>query len=136
MEVRTSTLSGYARFWFLAKLRRWRRGTLRYAEEQAQIEGWLALIGAGARHSPAVALEIAECARLIKGYGDTLKRGLQNYRTIEALVIQPLMAEGDAARTADAIASARVAALQDPEGETLARCIADIRRHPVALAAE
>jgi len=30
-----------------------------------------------------VAREIAECARLIKGYGDTLKRGNENYRTIE-----------------------------------------------------
>jgi indolepyruvate ferredoxin oxidoreductase beta subunit len=91
-----------------------------------------------ARMSGAVALEVAECARLIKGYGDTFKRGLANYRTIEAQVIRPAIGGAYApAVTADAIASARAAALHDPEGETLARCIAEIRARPaMAIAAE
>jgi hypothetical protein len=34
------------------------------------------------------------------------------------------------ARGIDAVASARTAALLDPEGEGLARCLADIERSP------
>jgi indolepyruvate ferredoxin oxidoreductase beta subunit len=75
---------------------------------------------------------------LIKGYGDTHARGVANYRRIEAAVVRPLLDErAPATLIADAIASARTAALQDPEGETLARCIADIeRRRAYAVAAE
>jgi hypothetical protein len=41
------------------------------------------------------------------------------------------------ARGIDAIASARTAALVDPEGEGLARCLADIERSPdLGIAAE
>src|SRR5262249_23600858 len=101
-------------------------------------EAWLALIGAGAAKSTALALEIVECARLIKGYGDTWKRGAVNYASIEARVIRPVLA-GDIplARGIDAIASARTAALLDPEGEALGRCLADIERGPgLGIAAE
>ena len=44
---------------------------LPFQEEQRAIEAWLALIVEAARLSGELALEIAECARLIKGYGDT-----------------------------------------------------------------
>ena len=72
-----------------------------------------------------IAIEIAECARLIKGYGDTHARGSANYRTIEERVILPILGGQIAPqRAADAIASARTAALVDPEGEGLAKCLA------------
>jgi indolepyruvate ferredoxin oxidoreductase beta subunit len=133
MEVTTTSLNGYLRFWALAKLRRWRRGTSRYHNEQQQIESWLGLIVEAARLSPALAAEIAECARLIKGYGDTHKRGTDNYAAIEARVIRPVLAGRIPVEAGiDAIASARMAALVDPEGESLARCLADIERQ-VAL---
>ena len=124
MQVQTTAVGGYLRFWLLAKLRRWRPRSHRYAEEQAQIESWLALIEAGAARSAELALEIAECARLIKGYGDTHKRGLANYGQIEQQVIRPALAGATpAALAADAIASARAAALADPDGEALTRCL-------------
>jgi indolepyruvate ferredoxin oxidoreductase beta subunit len=64
---------------------------------------------------------------LIKGYGDTLKRGAANYATIERQVIQPVLAGTiPLPRGVDAVASARVAALADPEGESLAKCLAEI----------
>jgi len=59
----------------------------RYAQEQAAIEQWLGLIAQAARASADVAIEVAECARLVKGYGDTWQRGVANYQTIEAQVI-------------------------------------------------
>jgi indolepyruvate ferredoxin oxidoreductase beta subunit len=138
MEVRTTTVSGFLRFWLLAKLRRLRPYTYRYGEEQAAIEGWLALIVAAAKIAPELAVEVAECARLIKGYGDTHKRGVGNYRRIEARVIRPALDGRLSLRQGiDAIASARTAALTDPEGESLARCLDEIERAaPLAIAAE
>jgi indolepyruvate ferredoxin oxidoreductase, beta subunit len=129
MEIKTNSVSGYLRFLLLAQLRRFRPRSYRYSQEQAAIEAWLALIVAAAAKSDALALEIAECARLVKGYGDTLKRGAANYAAIERQVIQRILAGAiPLFRGIDAVASARVAALADPEGETLAKCLAEIAR--------
>jgi len=127
MEINSTSVGGYLRFLMLAKLRRLRPYGHRYAEEQKQIESWLALIAQAAPLSAEFALEVAECARLIKGYGDTHARGLANYATIEARAIRPALA-GDIplARATDAIASARTAALVDPDGESLAKCLAEL----------
>ena len=127
MQINSTSISGYLRFLMLAKLRRLRPRGIRFKQEQAQIESWLALIAAAAKHSPALALEVAECARLIKGYGDTHARGLANYAVIEARIIRPALAGAmPTERAADAVASARTAALVDPEGENLAKCLAEI----------
>jgi indolepyruvate ferredoxin oxidoreductase beta subunit len=121
----------------LAKLRRLRPFGYRYKQEQQQIESWLALIREAARKSPQLALEVAECARLIKGYGDTHARGLANYRAIETRVIRPALAgEIAPARACDALANARTAALVDPEGEGLAKCLAEIDAPAMHIAAE
>src|SRR5262249_61256651 len=88
----TAHLSGFLRFWLLAKLRGWRPKSYRYQQEQHAIEAWLRLVDEAARLSSDLALEVAECARLIKGYGDTLKRGSANYRLIEARIIRPTLA--------------------------------------------
>ena len=67
-----------------------------------------------------LALEVAECARLIKGYGDTSKRGSANYRLIETRIIDPVLGgRMPTARGLDAIASARAAALADPDVELI-----------------
>jgi indolepyruvate ferredoxin oxidoreductase, beta subunit len=127
MEINSTSISGYLCFLMLAKLRGVRPFGHRYAEEQVQIQAWLGLIVEAARQSAELGLEVAECARLIKGYGDTYARGLSNYRTIEARLIRPALAGHiPQERAADAIASARTAALVDPEGESLAKCLAQI----------
>jgi indolepyruvate ferredoxin oxidoreductase, beta subunit len=138
MQVNTTSISGYLRFLMLAKLRWLRPLGYRYKEEQKAIQSWLALIVEAAKHSTELALEIAECARLIKGYGDTHARGSANYAAIEARVIAPALAGRlPVARAADAIASARTAALADPDGESLSQCLAEIEgRGSLAMAAE
>ena len=85
-----------------------------------------------------LAIEVADCARLIKGYGDTWQRGMANYALIEARVIRPVIAGRLAGKIGiDAVASARTAALLDPEGESLERCLKDIEsRTTLPLAAE
>jgi indolepyruvate ferredoxin oxidoreductase beta subunit len=131
-------VTGYLRFWLLARLRRFRPRSHRFAEEQAAIEAWLGLIAEAALRSGELALEVAECARLIKGYGDTHKRGSASYRTIEERVIRPAIAGTmPVPHAIDAIASARAAALADPEGESLTRCLAEIgERAAYRIAAE
>lgn len=127
MHVRTTTILGFARLRLVAGLRWWRPRTFRYVEEQAEIERWLQQIRAASRLGGDLAREIAELARLIKGYGDTYKRGLGNYRRISDEVIAPALAGRLSPRTAaDAVANARVAALADPEGETLSKTLAAI----------
>jgi indolepyruvate ferredoxin oxidoreductase alpha subunit len=138
MAVNTASVSGYARFYVLAKLRGLRPRTWRYQEEQREIEAWLGLIARAAPLAAELAVEIAECARLIKGYGDTHKRGSDNYRVIVAQVIEPALAGRLPVRqAADAIASARTAALLDPEGEALSKCLGELSSPPAhAIAAE
>jgi len=138
MEVNTAALSGFLRFYVLAKLRRLRPRTWRFAQEQREIEGWLGMIARAASLSADLANEIAQCARLIKGYGDTHKRGTGNYRLIVSAIVEPALAGVMPIRQAiDAIASARTAALIDPEGEALSKCLADVSSPPPhAIAAE
>jgi indolepyruvate ferredoxin oxidoreductase alpha subunit len=128
MAVNTTSIFGYLRFHLLARLRGLRPKTYRYRQEQRAIEAWLRMIAQAAPSSTELAIEIAECARLIKGYGDTHKRGSGNYRLIETELMLPALAGGmPARRAAEAIANARTAALLDPEGEALAKCLADIQ---------
>ena len=127
MYVTTTSVFGYLRFWLLAKMRPLRRFMHRYVEEQAQIESWLGMIAKSARLSPLLATEIAECARLIKGYGSTHKRGTQNFQVIEERLIRPVLNGTIGVKDAiDGIASARTAALIDPEGNSLAKCLDEL----------
>lgn len=129
MEVKSTSVLGYLRFWTLAKLRRVRRRTYRYQQEQAAIEAWLAQVRAAGEISADLAREIADCARLIKGYGDTYQLGVANYALIETHLIRPALAGRLAPLHAiDAIASARTAALADPDGTALAQAIAEAER--------
>lgn len=127
MTLPSNRLGGYLRFRLLAGLKPWRRRSHRFAEEQARIEDWLDLIRRGAALEPLLGLEIAECARLIKGYGDTFQRGVQNYQRIRHFLILPALAGAMApGLAAEALMQARIAALKDPEGETLGRTLAAI----------
>jgi indolepyruvate ferredoxin oxidoreductase beta subunit len=127
MEIKSTTISGFLRFRLLAGLQGLRRHSHRFAQEQQAIAAWLDLVAAAAARSAELALEIVACAGLIKGYGDTLKRGCRNYERIVQAVIAPALAGRlPLARAVDAIASARAAALADPDGASLDRCLAEI----------
>jgi indolepyruvate ferredoxin oxidoreductase beta subunit len=118
MHVKTSGVFGYLLVRSLAWLRPWRPHSFRYAEEQALMERWLARVRDAAARSTPLALEVAECARLIKGYGDTHRRGKANFLAImDALVDNP--PTSDPTAQAAAIRKSREAALADPEGKAL-----------------
>jgi indolepyruvate ferredoxin oxidoreductase beta subunit len=122
MHIRTSGLFGYALVRSLAWLRPLRPMSYRYREEQQLIERWLGHVAEAAKRDPGVAREIAECARLIKGYGETHRRGKGNFLAIlDALVENP--ATADPREQAAAIRKAREAALADPEGQALGKTL-------------
>lgn len=113
--VETTNLRWFLTLRMLAKYRRFRRASLRYHEEQARIEQWLALVHDAAIHDIELALEWVRCQRLIKGYGDTFERGLRNFIAIQAAFLA-LPPDG---RTAQWLAQARSKALGDEKGEGL-----------------
>ena len=118
MHIKTSGVFGYLLVRSLAWLKPWRPHSYRYQEEQQLIERWLAHVRDAAARSPGLALEVAQCATLLKGYGETHRRGKANFLAIlDALVENP--ASVDPAAQAKAIAKAREAALADPEGKAL-----------------
>jgi len=120
MHIRTSGFFGYALMRSFAWLRPWRPMSYRYREEQTLIERWLGHIADAARRDPGLALEVAECARLVKGYGETHRRGKANFLAIvDALVENPATAQPR--EQAAAIRKAREAALADPEGQALGK---------------
>ena len=118
MHVKTTSVSGFLMMRFLAWLRPLRPLTSRWHDEQALIGRWLAAIAGAAKRDAGLALEIALCGRLIKGYGETHKRGKGNFlRILDTLVEGGAVADPRA--RAEAIRKAREAALADPEGRKL-----------------
>ncbi|MEE8434762.1 MAG: indolepyruvate oxidoreductase subunit beta family protein [bacterium] len=126
MKVRTDTIAGFLKLWTMARLRWFRPFTFRYQEEQLLIERWLLGVRKAAVMDLAFGLEAALCAKLLKGYGDTYRRGRKNFETIfSALVENPAYAETGngghalAAGAAVRVREAREAALADEDCKTL-----------------
>ncbi|MDC9593901.1 indolepyruvate oxidoreductase subunit beta family protein [Xenorhabdus sp. IM139775] len=113
----TSSIPGYLLLYILAHWRRMRRHTLRFQHETVRIEGWLWRIGVVAKRDPDLALEIAQCQRLIKGYGETHARGLSHFQTLMAIVDHHLHDLSPAS-----LRQLREAALADEQGDQLRAC--------------
>lgn len=130
--VRTTGLRGFAFLWALARLRRWRRGTLRYSEEQARIERWLTSAVNAARTNYALGVEVLRLQRLVKGYSDTHARGLLNMRAVMA-VLPRLADRPDGAAQLRAL---HEAALKDEDARALGAALQrlDAQSAPPALA--
>jgi indolepyruvate ferredoxin oxidoreductase beta subunit len=129
-HVNTAKLSGFLPLFLLARLRPFRRGTLRYRVEQDRIEAWLARLAASTGDYD-LAVEIAECQRLIKGYGDTHARGLKSYEVIMQFVDRGT----GRADLAAAVRRLRSAALADEEGRALESTLRELDPPPRELAA-
>ena len=119
-RIRTNTIAGFLFLYALGGLRRWRRGTLRYAAENARIEDWLGRIERLAPAHYGLAVELARAQRLIKGYGETHERGWRNFSALLAR-IDALAGRADGAAV---MARLQEAALADEEGVTLAKELA------------
>jgi indolepyruvate ferredoxin oxidoreductase beta subunit len=118
---------GFLRLRLLAGLRWWRPRSLKHAEERAWVAEWLALIERVLPLGADAAREVAETARLVKGYAATDARGRQHWARLMREIVAPALA-GALPRDmlADALLQARLAALKDPEGDALDRTLAAI----------
>lgn len=131
LRLNTGGAIGLAAMRLLAALRPLRRRSSRFAAERALIARWAAALDAAFGRSLALAHEIAQAPRLIKGYGDTHARGRGAFeRILEALVESPPMADAD--EQAAAIRRACAAAQADPAGRQLAAALGLPAPEPVA----
>ena len=117
--VKTTSLGGYLQLYVLASLRPMRPRSLRFREENRNIAVWLARIPSLLREDHALALEYAECPRLIKGYGETYALGSRNFSAIMD-ALPHLRGSGDAAARLRAL---REAALADEQGSKLSTAL-------------
>jgi len=121
--IRTTTLRGFLTLYVLASLKGTRRRSLRYANEQAFLEGWLRTIIDTAGRNAALATEIAIARTLVKGYSDTHERGRRNYERLITMLPQ-IETTPDPAAT---LAGLRKAALADDTGEALEAALLGIQ---------
>lgn len=121
-QIRTGTVTGFLMLHMLGGMKRWRRGTLRFQEENARIEQWLGRIERLAATNYALAVELARAQRLVKGYGDTHERGWRNFSSLVDK-LDELASRSDGAAV---FARLQAAALADEEGKALARELAEI----------
>ncbi|MFN3298266.1 DUF6537 domain-containing protein, partial [Caldimonas sp.] len=118
LKIGTHTLGGFLALRVLASLKGLRRRGSRFALEQSLIERWLAGVEQGTRTLWQLGYEIAECGRLIKGYGSTNERGKDNLLHVLDHLATAASFETPEQRAA-AIGAARAAALADDAGKAL-----------------
>ena len=114
-RVTTTSITWFLALYLLASMKRFRRGTLRHANETAHRDAWLARVKAAAAKDYDLAVELVNTRRLIKGYSDTHARGLSKFDRVMAAAAK-LEGRPDAA---DWVRRLREAALKDEEGITL-----------------
>jgi indolepyruvate ferredoxin oxidoreductase beta subunit len=123
-QIQTAHIGGFLLLYAVSRLRRWRRGTLRYRVEQQRIDAWLAhikeLVTKPGGYDAAV--ELAECQRLVKGYSDTHERGVKNY----SLIADATRRLADRPDLAAIIKRLRTAALADEEGKQLQTAVNEL----------
>lgn len=114
-RLRTDRLRGFLMIWLMASLRPARRRLLRHPAEVAHLDRLTETALRHAETDPALAAELFNCQRLIKGYSDTQARGQSKFaRVLGGL---DLIAGRDDA--ADWLRRLREAALQDEKGAAL-----------------
>jgi indolepyruvate ferredoxin oxidoreductase beta subunit len=126
MTLATTSITGFALLRLLASLKRWRRSSLRFAQEQQAIEAWLGALRHVLPRHPEFAAALVQAPRLRKGYSDTMTHGVANYERIFDALVQPWVehaaAPDDAA--AKSLRQAIDAALADPQARQLERALA------------
>lgn len=92
LHIRTTSLWGYLMLRALARLRPWRRSSLRHAEEMTALDGWWAALLALAPQSTVMGQALARMPQVLKGYGDTHKRGRAHYERLWNEFVAPALA--------------------------------------------
>ncbi|HEX7062847.1 MAG TPA: indolepyruvate oxidoreductase subunit beta family protein [Woeseiaceae bacterium] len=123
LRISSNEFPGFLVFRALAALRRFRRRMSRFQEEQRAIENWLAAVQAASARDRELGCAIAECAGLVKGYGETRQRGAASFERILKFYQLGHRAGWDSLQLGRVVRAARAAALEDAEGASLARVL-------------
>jgi len=127
MKVKTTSIIGFLKVWVLAKLKWWRPNSHRWKVENANIELWLDMVRIASSINVDFAIELAELARLIKGYGSTHRRGTHNYKRIINGLVKPILENGNISKQeVKKMRLVRYAATKDPDGSDLEKVLATI----------
>ena len=85
---RSDALLPFLGLYALGGLRRWRRSLQRHQDEVAHRDAWLERATGYLDRNYALAVEVVNARRLIKGYSDTRARGLSKFdRVVEAVAL-------------------------------------------------
>lgn len=122
-RIRTHQLRSYLMLHVLAGLKGYRLRTRRHQVEVQHLETWLQNSLAVLKKDYALSVELLKNRRLIKGYSDTHMRGMSKFAT----VMNAASLLEDRNDAAEWMARLREAALQDPEGVTLAGAIETVK---------
>jgi indolepyruvate ferredoxin oxidoreductase beta subunit len=118
--LQTTAVHGYLLLYFVARLKPIRRRSLRFNVEQVRIDAWIKSINEVIAIDYQLALEVAEVANVIKGYGSTHHNGWANFVTI----MDHLEVIKNNAGAAASISELRKAALADENGDKLRAALA------------
>ncbi len=118
--IETTSLRGFLLLYTLTLLKPLRRRSLRFAREQARLTAWLDLVATTADSDWALAVEIARMRNLVKGYGDTLERGVAKFEKLADVL--PRLHGGENAATL--LRGLIKAATADEEGRALDQALA------------
>ncbi|MEN3349786.1 MAG: indolepyruvate ferredoxin oxidoreductase, beta subunit [Bradyrhizobium sp.] len=114
-KLRTTAPSSFLLLYCVAGLRRFRRGTLRYAREMRHLDDWAQRIRKFAAQDVALATAVCEARRLVGGYSDTHSRGETKFDKVMR-VADRLAGRRDAAEWVQRLTKV---ALKDAEGTEL-----------------
>lgn len=138
LHMRTDTILGFGMLCLLRSLRPIRPYGSRYITENLQIDRWLQSVQRACTISNGLALELALCGNLVKGYGETSERG---HRSLCLILDETHLALKDSVRDTESLVqkvrAARLAALSDPEGRQLAGVLGtqppELKAHPIRI---
>jgi indolepyruvate ferredoxin oxidoreductase beta subunit len=118
LHIRSTSLWGYLMLRSLSRLRPWRRRSLRYSQEHAALASWWSAMLDLTPRSAAFGAALAGLPHVLKGYGDTQRRGRESYERIWNEQVQPVLGKHtDLDQAASHLTQSIQGALADPEGQ-------------------
>lgn len=123
LHIRSDTVLGFFTLYLLARLRWWRPRTLRFAEENTQIDAWIGALKVAMLKDADLARELAELPRLRKGYGETRSRGVSKFVQVMSKVVTPWLTDSLPPDATTVLNSLRQQALSDPDDSNFDRLL-------------
>ena len=119
MKINSLTIFGFLSLKFLATFRYIRTISLRYNEEQKNIEKWINNIIIALSKSLTFAEGLADMPQILKGYGDTWDRGKIKYNMINSALVENKMGDLNNSKDGEILKQAILICMNDTEIEKL-----------------